>query len=103
MSEYRLKLYVTGRTPRSQQAITNLQRIVDEDLGGQFEMEVIDILEQPQLAEEEKILATPTLIRELPEPIRRVVGDLSETERVLLGLDLQSMGGSTNGGNSNGA
>lgn len=103
MSEYRLRLYVTGRTPRSQQAITNLQRIVDEDLGGQFEVEVIDILEHPQLAEEEKILATPTLIRDLPEPIRRVVGDLSETERVLLGLDLQSMGGSTNGEKSNGS
>ena len=88
MHKFLLKLYVTGRTPRSQQAIANLRRICEEDLGGQYEMEIIDILERPQLAEDEKILATPTLVKELPIPMRRIIGDLSNSERVLLGLDL---------------
>lgn len=88
MANYLLKLYVTGRTPRSEKAIANLRRICDEELHGQYEMQVIDVLEHPQLAEDEKILATPTLIKRLPPPLRRVIGDLSDTEKVLLGLDV---------------
>ena len=84
-----LKLYITGRTPRSERAIANLRRICQEDLLGQYELMVIDVLERPQLAEEEKILATPTLIKELPPPLRKIIGDLSDTEKVLLGLDLR--------------
>ena len=83
-----LKLYVTGRTPRSERAIATLQRICEEQLADVYELEVIDVLENPQLAEDEKILATPTLIKTLPPPIRRVIGDLSDTDKVLLGLDL---------------
>ncbi len=90
MNKYLLKLYVTGKTPRSQQAIANLSRICETELAGQYELIVIDILERPQLAEDEKILATPTLVKELPMPIRRIIGDLSDSERVLLGLDLQT-------------
>ena len=89
MDKFLLKLYVTGQTPRSERAIANLRRICEEDLGGQYEMTVIDVLERPQLAEDEKILATPTLIKQLPPPLRRVIGDLSDTEKVLLGLDMQ--------------
>lgn len=88
--KYVLKLYVTGRTPRSERAIANLRRICDADLEGRYELTIIDVLERPQLAEDEKILATPTLIKELPPPLRRIIGDLSEKESVLLGLDLYS-------------
>lgn len=90
MNKYLLKLYITGHTPRSERAIANLQRICEDELGGQYEMVVIDILERPQLAEDEKILATPMLIKQLPPPLRRIIGDLSDTDRVILGLDLQS-------------
>lgn len=93
MEKYLLKLYITGRTPRSQQAIDNLRGIMEAELAGRYELEIIDILEKPQLAEDEKILATPTLIKELPPPLRRVIGDLSDKEQVLLGLDLQSIHG----------
>ncbi len=86
-----LKLYVTGRTPRSQRAIGALQKICEEELAGSYDLTVIDVLEHPQLAEEEKILATPTVIRSLPPPIRRIIGDLSEAEKVLLGLDLTTI------------
>ncbi|MBF0096808.1 MAG: circadian clock protein KaiB [Magnetococcales bacterium] len=85
---YLLKLYITGHTPRSAQAISNLQRICDQELAD-YQLQVIDVLEHPGLAEDEKILATPTLIRELPPPLRRIIGDLSNTEKVLLGLDLK--------------
>ena len=74
---------------RSQQAIANLRRICEEELSGRYELVVIDVLERPQLAEDEKILATPTVVKELPHPIRRIIGDLSDSERVLLGLDLR--------------
>ncbi len=84
-----LKLYVTGQTTRSRDAIANLRRICEQELGGAYEMVVIDVLDRPQLAEDEKILATPTVIKELPPPIRRIIGDLSDTERVLLGLDIR--------------
>jgi circadian clock protein KaiB len=89
MDKYVIKLYVTGQTPRAQLAIRNLRRICEEELQGRYELEVIDVLERPQLAEDEKILATPTVVKELPVPIRRIIGDLSDTERVLLGLDLR--------------
>ncbi|NGZ07272.1 MAG: circadian clock protein KaiB [Magnetococcales bacterium] len=83
-----LKLFVTGHTPRSERAIQNLRRICEKELEGHYEMVVIDILEQPEAAEEEKILATPTLIKALPLPLRRIIGDLTDQEKVLLGLDL---------------
>ena len=88
MSTLKLKLYVTGQTPRSAAAIANLQRLCEHELSGQYEIEVIDVLERPQLAEEERVLATPTLIKELPPPLRRIIGDLSDSEKVLLGLGL---------------
>lgn len=88
MDKYLLKLFITGQTPRSQRAIDNLRRICEDELPADCEVILIDILEQPQLAEEHKILATPTLIRELPLPARRIVGDLSDIKQVLLGLEL---------------
>jgi len=83
-----LRLYITGHTVNSRAATDNLRRIIDEELLGMYELEVIDVLEHPQLAEEDKILATPTLIKILPPPIRKVIGDLSDRDKVLLGLDL---------------
>lgn len=77
-----------GYTAKSRMAITNLQNICDDELKGQYELTVINVLERPQLAEDEKIIATPTLVRVLPEPIRRIIGDLSNVEKVLLGLDI---------------
>jgi circadian clock protein KaiB len=82
-------LYVTGSNPRAELAVTNLRRICEEELAGQYELEIIDVLENPQLAEDDKILATPTLIKQLPPPLRRVIGDLSDTEKVLLGLEVR--------------
>jgi circadian clock protein KaiB len=89
MNKLILKLYITGRTARSETAIANLNEIFDKELAGQYELAVIDVLEKPQLAEDERILATPTLIKELPDPVRRIIGDLSNREQVLLGLDLR--------------
>ena len=86
---YDLRLYVAGSTARSLAAIANLQKICDEHLEGRYRIEVIDLLEQPQLARGDQILALPTLVRKLPEPIRKLVGDLSNTERALVGLDLR--------------
>ena len=91
MSKTLLKLYVAGRTTRAQQAITLLRKVCEEELQGQYDLVIIDVLERPQLAEDEKILATPTLIRELPLPMRRIIGDLSDKEKVLIGLDLASV------------
>jgi circadian clock protein KaiB len=88
MPNYILKLYITGRTSRSERAISNLKSICKEELDDQYELRVIDVLESPQLAEEDRILATPTLIKSLPPPIRRIIGDLSDKDKVLLGLDL---------------
>jgi circadian clock protein KaiB len=79
---------VTGATPRAQNAIANLRRICDEQLGGEYELEIIDVLERPDLAETDKVLATPTLIKQLPPPLRRVIGDLSDRDKVLLGLEV---------------
>ena len=88
MDKVLLKLFITGHTPRSELAINNLQRICEERLRGHYELDIIDILENPHLAEEEKILATPTLIRLSPPPTRRLIGDLSDTEKVMIGLSL---------------
>lgn len=88
LSKFLLKLYVTGKTPRAEVAIANLRRICEEELQGRYELQIIDVMEHPQLAEDEKILATPTLIKRLPPPLRRVIGDLSDKEKVLLGLNV---------------
>lgn len=88
MSQYILRLYITGNSRRSQQAIANLFRICHEELQDQYTVEIIDVLEQPQKAEQEKILVTPTLIKQLPPPLQRIIGDMSNTQKVLLGLDL---------------
>jgi circadian clock protein KaiB len=87
--KYLLRLFITGRTPKAEKCIANLQAVCERDLEGLYELEIIDVLERPQLAEDEKILATPTLIKKLPPPVRRLIGDLSDAERVLLGLDLK--------------
>jgi circadian clock protein KaiB len=89
MIKFKLRLYITGRTPQSQRAIDNLRGICEADLEGIYEIEVIDVLEHAALAENDKILATPTLVKRLPEPVRKIIGDLSDRERVLLGLDLE--------------
>jgi len=83
-----LKLYVTGKTDNSVKAIKNLKAVLETELKGLYTLEVIDVLEHPQLAEEDKILATPTLTKVLPPPVRKIIGDLSDKEKVLLGLDL---------------
>ncbi len=88
MDKFQLKLYISGKTPRSENAIRNLRHICEENLNTQYEIEIIDIIEHPELAEDERILATPTLIKALPPPLRRLIGDLSETEKVLVGLDI---------------
>ncbi len=87
---YRLRLYITGMTPRSTRAIENIRAVCEEHLKGRYELEIIDISQQPNLAEGEQIIAAPTLIKKLPAPLRRMVGDLSNQEQVLLGLDLQT-------------
>jgi circadian clock protein KaiB len=89
MTMFRLRLYITGRTVQSQRALDNLKKICEEELKGLYEVEVIDVLEYPALAENDKILATPTLVRRLPEPVRKIIGDLSDREKVLLGLDIE--------------
>lgn len=89
LSNYVLTLYVTGNSPRTKIAIENLNRICTEDLSGKYELEIVDVLEDPQRAEDERILATPTLIKQLPPPLRRVIGDLSDKDKVLLGLEVR--------------
>ena len=86
--KYVLKLYVTGQTPNSVRAINNLKKILADEFKGMYELRIIDVIKNPKLAEEEKILATPMLSRVLPLPIKRIIGDLSEKDKVLLGLDL---------------
>lgn len=85
---YRLRLFITGRTPHSIRALENLQEICETELSGRYEVEIIDVLENPAIANVDKILATPTLVRKLPEPVRKIIGDLSDREKVLLGLDI---------------
>jgi len=87
---YNLRLYVAGQTPKSLTAIANLKRICEDHLAGQYTIEVIDLLESPQLAAGDQILAVPTLVRRLPPPIKRIIGNLSDMERVLVGLDIRS-------------
>jgi len=88
-TQWNLRLYVAGQTPKSVTAFRNLKKICDEHLEGQYQIEVIDLLVDPQLAKGDQILAVPTLVRKLPEPIRKIIGDLSNAERVLVGLDLR--------------
>jgi circadian clock protein KaiB len=87
--EYQLRLYVAGQTPKSLAAIDNLNRICEEHLAGRYRIEVIDLLVNPKLAAGDQILAVPTLVRHLPEPIKKIIGDLSNEDRVLVGLDVQ--------------
>ena len=87
--QFVLRLYVTGLTPRSTQAIDTIKDICEEELKGRYDLEVIDLAKQPELAREADIVAAPTLIKQLPLPLRRLIGDLSNKERVLLGLDLR--------------
>jgi circadian clock protein KaiB len=87
-----LRLYIAGKTPRSVSAFTNLKKICEEHLQGRYELEIIDLIENPALARGDQILAVPTLVRRLPEPIKKIIGDLSNSERVLVGLDLRSRG-----------
>ena len=86
---WQLRLYVAGQTPRSVAAFANLKRICEEHIPGQYEIDVIDLLKNPQLAKGDQILAVPTLVRKLPVPVRKIIGDLSNTLRVLVGLDLR--------------
>jgi len=86
---YVLRLYVTGTTPQSLHAIANVKKICEEHLKGRYELEVIDLYQQPQLAQGEQIIAAPTLIKKLPPPLRRIIGDMSNAERMLVGLDLR--------------
>ena len=87
-----LRLYVAGQTPKSMTAFANLKKICEDHLPGRYKIEVIDLMKQPQLAAGDQIVAIPTLIRKLPEPLRRIVGDLSNTERTLVGLQLRPAG-----------
>jgi len=86
--QYVLRLYITGMTPRSTRAVQNVRRICEERLKDRYDLEVIDVYQQPELAKSEQIVAAPTLIRKLPLPLRRIIGDLSAVDKVLLGLDI---------------
>ena len=90
MNSYLLRLYITGNSLNSQRAIANLLKLCREELNNQYEVEIIDVLEEPQRAENEKIIVTPTLIKQLPPPLQRIIGDLSNREKVICGLDLVS-------------
>ncbi|MCX5806757.1 MAG: circadian clock KaiB family protein [Proteobacteria bacterium] len=87
---WKLTLYVAGQTPKSITAFTNLKKICEEHLAGKYRIEVIDLLRNPQLAKKDQIIAIPTLVRKLPEPLKKIIGDLANTERVLVGLDISS-------------
>ena len=88
-SFWELRLYVAGQTPKSLTALTNLKKICEQNLAGRYKIEVIDLVQNPQLARSDQILAIPTLVRRLPEPLRRIIGDLSNSEKVLVGLDVR--------------
>jgi circadian clock protein KaiB len=90
-AEYQLRLYVAGHTARSIAAIANLKRICDEHLEGRYAIEVVDLIEKPELAKRDDILAIPTLVRRLPPPLKKIIGDLSSEDRVLVGLDIVSL------------
>jgi circadian clock protein KaiB len=87
-SRYKLRLFITGTTPRSTRAIENMRRICEENLHGRYDLEVVDVYQNPEATRELQVVATPTLVKILPEPLRRIIGDLSDEERVLAGLDL---------------
>ena len=87
--KWNLRLYTAGQSPKSLAALANLKRVCEEHLAGRYQIEVIDLLKNPRLAKDDKIVAIPTLVRKLPEPLRRIVGDLSDTERALVGLQLK--------------
>lgn len=91
-ANYVLRLYVTGATQNSTRAIVNIRKICEEHLQGRYELEIVDISQHPTLAEGEEIIAAPTLIKKLPLPLRRFIGDMSQTERILIGLDLREAG-----------
>ena len=86
---YHLRLYVAGQSPKSVRAVENLRRVCEQHLPGRYEIELVDLAANPQLARSDEIIAVPTLIRKLPEPVRRIIGDLSDTEKVLVGLQLR--------------
>lgn len=88
---YVLRLFVTGTTSRSQRAISNMRKICEERLAGRYDMEIIDVYENPEATRDHQVIATPTLIKVLPPPLRRIIGDLSDREKVLAGLDLVTM------------
>ena len=88
MRKYALTLYVTGQTSRSRNAVASLRRTCEEAIPGQYDLAIVDVLESPQQAEDAKVLATPTLVRELPQPTRRIIGDLSDKDKILFRLDL---------------
>jgi circadian clock protein KaiB len=88
-AKYVLRLYVTGMTPKSTQAIVNVQKLCETHLAGRYELKVIDMYQQPKLAKGEQIIATPTLIKKLPLPLRKLIGDMSDKERILVGIDLK--------------
>jgi circadian clock protein KaiB len=89
--QWNLRLYVAGQTPKSIAALANLRKVCEEHLAGKYTIEIIDLLVNPQLARGDQIVAIPTLVRKLPEPMRRIIGDMSNTERVLVGLDLRPL------------
>ena len=89
---YNLRLYVAGQTPKSITAIANLKKLCEEHLPGRYNIDIVDLMQNPSLAQRDQIIAIPTLIRQLPEPIKRIIGDLSNTERVLVGLDIDEAG-----------
>ena len=89
-AKWELRLYVAGRTPKSVTAFSNLKKICEEHLAGEYRIEVVDLTKNPQLAKGDQIFALPTLVRRLPPPLKKIIGDLSNTERVLVGLDLRS-------------
>lgn len=88
---WNLRLYIAGETSRSMAALANLQKICDEHLAGKYQVEVVDLLKNPHLAEGDQILAVPTLVRRLPPPLKKIIGDLSNSQRVLVGLDLRAV------------
>jgi circadian clock protein KaiB len=88
-AKWELRLYTAGQTPKSLAAIKNLKKVCEEHFAGQYEIEIIDLLKNPRLAKDDQIVAIPTLVRKLPEPVRKIIGDLSDTERTLIGLQLR--------------
>jgi circadian clock protein KaiB len=91
MGKWELRLYIAGNTPKSATALRNLKKYCEQHLKGVYNIEVIDLLKNPQLAEGDQILATPTLVKKVPEPVRKIIGDLSNEEKVLVGLDIRPM------------